>query len=418
MSYIVSFVLIVFTAFTFYMYGSMDRSNPVTASKDTEIGVEESSGGDSDISNTINNEINADGGNIDNSIVNEINGNNGEIDNNIENTINGGNGDIDNHIENYINGDNATIDNQIENNITNSSNNTIDNSVTNNIEVNIDVNVTNNVINNIEGNGNGEEENGTGESGNGTEDETGNGEDNGNGDEADNGEENGNGNGEANGETPDTVWGVDSASLTTEDMLMCVRENFGDPQVWARYLGDKEGVSYGLTQEEVELLHSNDIDIMVIWNHFTDATGYEKGQSEATAAIEMARDFGIPEGVAIFANVEPIYPIDADFLLGWYDALEESEYESGVYGIFHPDRELYTAYEIAAEENPSLLENNYVWTSSPEHGITTEENAPEYDPLAPEGALIAGWQYGIDAETCNIDTNHFDSNVFDALWSS
>lgn len=436
MPYLMSLVIIVLTAFTFYMYGSMDRSNPTTASNTSEVegSQEESNGAESDISNTITNEINA-GGEVDNTIINEINGDNGEIDNTIENDIDGGNGEIENSIENIINGDNATIDNHIENNIISGSNNTINNNVTNNIDVTIDVNVTNNIVNNIESSENGEEANGTDdngngteeangndeENGNGTEEEAGNGDENGNGtdDETENGDENGNGNGDAtNGDTPDTVWGIDSASLTTEDMLNCVRENFGDPQVWARYLGDKEDVSYGLTHEEVELLHDNGIDIMVIWNHFTDATGYEKGQNEATAAIEMARDFGIPEGVAIFANVEPNYPIDADFLLGWYETMEESEYESGVYGIFHPDRELYTAYEIAAEENSSLLENNYVWTSSPNHGITTEDNAPEYNPQAPEGALIAGWQYGIDAETCNIDTNHFDSNVFDALWST
>ncbi|MCK0472322.1 glycoside hydrolase domain-containing protein [Halalkalibacter sp. APA_J-10(15)] len=397
--YVLSLVLIFITAFTFYMYGSAD-TNPVTASDDTQ----ESNGEESDLRNTITNEINTEAGNVDNSIINEVNVSNGEINNSVENTINSKNGDIGNHIENHMSGDDATVDNQVENNITNGSNNTITNHITNNVEVNVDVHVKNNLVNNVEGKGD------DGESGT---------DENGNGDEAGREEENGdgNGNGEAsNGETPDTVWGVDSASLTTEDMLSCVRENFGDPKVWARYLGDKDGVSYGLTHEEVEFLHENDIDIMVIWNHFTDATGYEKGQSEATAAIEMAREFDIPEGVAIFANVEPIYPIDADFLLGWYDVMEESEYESGVYGIFHPDRELYTAYETAAEENTSLLENNYVWTSSPNIGITTEENAPEYDPEAPEGSLIAGWQYGIDAQTCNIDTNHFDSNVFDALW--
>ncbi len=379
------------------MYGSADRTNPVTASDDSQ----QSNGEESDLSNTITNEVNADAGNVDNSIINEVNVSDGEINNSVENTINSENGDIGNHIENHLSGDNATVDNQVKNNII-GSNNTVTNHITNNIEVNVDVHVENDIVNHVEGKG-----------GDGEDDTDGSG--NGNGDEADSEEENGNGEA-SNGEMPDTVWGVDSASLTTDDMLSCVRENFGDPQVWARYLGDKEGVSYGLTHEEVEFLHENDIDIMVIWNHFTDATSYEKGQSEATAAIEKAREFDIPEGVAIFANVEPIYPIDADFLLGWYDTLEDSEYESGVYGIFHPDRELYTAYETAVEENSSLLENNYVWTSSPNIGITTEENAPEYDPEAPEGALIAGWQYGIDAQTCNIDTNHFDSNVFDALW--
>lgn len=38
-----------------------------------------------------------------------------------------------------------------------------------------------------------------------------------------------------------------------------------------------------------------------------------------------------------------------------------------------------------------------------------EENAPDFDVDAPEGSMAYGWQYGIDAETCNIETNLFDS---------
>src|SRR5699024_6856939 len=113
------------------------------------------------------------------------------------------------------------------------------------------------------------------------------------------------------------VWGVDSASLTTENMLACVEDNFGSPEVWGRYLGDKEDVSRGLTSEEIDLLHANEIKILLIWNHFTDGTGYDHGQNQAEEAIAMAQDMGVPEEVAIFANVEPIYPIDAAFIQGW-----------------------------------------------------------------------------------------------------
>jgi hypothetical protein len=132
----------------------------------------------------------------------------------------------------------------------------------------------------------------------------------------------------------------------------------------------------------------------------------------------MARDFGIPEGVALFLNVEPIYPIEANFILGWYDVISESEYSNGIYGVFHPDQEVYMAYEAAVEQNPDILENTFVWTASPNHGITTEDNAPEYNPDAPDGSLIAGLQYGLDAETCNIDTNLFNGEVFEVLWSN
>ncbi|MBP1968383.1 hypothetical protein J2Z83_000475 [Virgibacillus natechei] len=305
-----------------------------------------------------------------------------------------GNG-LNNNVENNIDAENADVDNSIENTINSGDVGDIDNNVTNDINVSVDVNVSNSILNHIESDTSGDDENG-------------------NGNDDDNGNNDGNGNG--NDQVPETVWGVDSASLTTEDMLACVTENFGDPSVWGRYLGDNEGVSVGLTEEEIDLLQSNDIQTLVIWNHTTDVTGYDHGQSEANQAIEMAQDLGIPEGVALFANVEPIYPVDAAFLLGWHDALTDSEYNSGVYGIFDPSEELYVAFEEAAEENSDLLDEMYVWTASPNVGITTEDDAPSYEPDYPEGSLLAGWQYGIEAETCNIDTNLFDGNVLEVLW--
>ncbi len=310
----------------------------------------------------------------------------------IQNSNNNSDGShsLNNNIENNVDAENADVDNSIENNINSGDNNDIDNNVTNDINVSVDVNVTNNIYNNIEANS----------------------KDNSNGSDSNNG----NGNSNGNNDTTENVWGVDSASLTTEDMLACVRENFGDPNVWGRYLGDNEDVSFGITEDEVDLLHSNDIEILVIWNHFTDATGYDKGESEAEAAIEMARDLAIPEDVALFANVEPIYPINSEFILGWHETIMDSEYSSGIYGIFDPNEELYAAFEAAAEENSDLLDNMYIWTAAPNEGITTEENAPDYNPEYPDEALIGGWQYGIDAETCNIDTNIFDGNVLDVLW--
>lgn len=399
--FIAGFLLIFFTAAIFYMFGNLDKAEPAEASTKGETAESEGNGGDADISNIIDNNINGSNVTSDNAISNNIISKNSDTDD--SGSV------VNNQIDNDINGENADLENNIVNDIKGGSNNQLENNITNNIEVKVDVNVTNNITNNVDGSKKSKDD--SEEKGNGNGDNNGNGE-NDNGTDT-NGDENGEG---TNGEVPDTVWGVDSASLTTEDMLMCVRDHFGDPQVWGRYLGDKEGVSYGLTQEEVELLHSEDIQILVIWNHFEDATSYEKGQSEAQAAIEMAEDFGIPEEVALFANVEPIYPIDSGFLLGWYETLAESPYESGVYGIFDPSEELYIAYETAAEENSDLMENNWVWTAAPNVGITTEENAPEYNPEAPEGSLIAGWQYGIDAETCNIDTVHYNGDALEVFW--
>lgn len=316
-----------------------------------------------------------------------------------------GDGDsaVTNNVENNVNGDAAEVNNSISNNLKNSSNNKIDNNITNNIDVNVNVNVTNNVGNNVDG----QESSSNNNSKNQEQSNNQNG----------NSDQEGNTNEKKNDPSDDeTIWGVDSASLTTEEMISCVRENFGSPKVWGRYLGEKDGVSAGMTAEEVKLLHENDIKVLVIWNHFTDATGYENGKNEAEEAIKKAKELGIPEGVAIFADIEPNYPVDAEFIKGWSEVIAGSEYSSGIYGIFDAKRDLYKAFEEAAAEDQNILENTYIWTASPNEGITSEANAPEYKPEVPKNSLVGGWQYGIDAESCNIDTNLFSGKITDVLW--
>lgn len=334
---------------------------------------------------------------------------NTNISNNVQNNVDAKKADIKNDVDNNATGDNADVSNTIGNNLNNSSDNQIENNVNNNVEVNVNVNVSNDITNNAKApeanSGEGNDENN--DEGNNEENQ-----DNGNG----NNEENNNGNNEEGNGEAKLHWGVDSASLTTEDMLACVSDNFGSPDIWGRYLGNKEGVSQGLTADEIELLHSNEIKILLIWNHFEDATGFENGKAQAEAAIQMAQDMGVPEGVAIFADIEPDYPVDSEFIRGWYETMNESPYPPGIYGVFDSEQELYVALEQAGQDNGDLLGNTYIWTASPNVGITTEENAPEYKPEAPENSLIGGWQYGLDAQGCNIDTNLFHSDLLDVVW--
>jgi len=208
-------------------------------------------------------------------------------------------------------------------------------------------------------------------------------------------------------------WGVDSASYTTSDMLSCVNENFGDPKVWGRYLGEIDGVSESLDEEEIDYLHENDIKILVIYNLVTDATGYDHGVEHAKQAIEMARELDIPEGVALFVDIEPDFPVDSSFMEGWYEVVNDSQYEPAVYGVFNEDSELNNSFLQLAED---VQNNLIVWTAYPQEGITTEEDAPDYNPVAPENSQVIGWQYGLDAEACNIDTNLFNEKLLDFLW--
>ncbi|HWO96582.1 MAG TPA: hypothetical protein VNM45_09645 [Bacillus sp. (in: firmicutes)] len=38
---------------------------------------------------------------------------------------------------------------------------------------------------------------------------------------------------------------------------------------------------------------------------------------EAEKAINYANDLGVPMGVALFADIEPGYPVDSEFIRGW-----------------------------------------------------------------------------------------------------
>ena len=222
---------------------------------------------------------------------------------------------------------------------------------------------------------------------------------------------------EPKNDSPTYVWGVDSASFTTENLLACVREHIGAPKVWGRYLGDKDGVSYGLKKEEVQLLHAEGIRLLLIYNHFEDARGFDNGKKQAAQAIQLAKNLGAPPGVAIFADIEPGYPVDAAFIRGWFEGLAGSDYQPGIYGIFAPDRQLTAAFQKAVQANPQVKTETIIWSAFPQIGITTEQEAPSFQGQAPEGSLLLGWQYGIDAQSCNIDTNLFKEDLLQYLWS-
>lgn len=217
-------------------------------------------------------------------------------------------------------------------------------------------------------------------------------------------------------EPPQLLWGVDTASPIDQAFIQCVVDNYGKPTVFGRYLETKEGVSAGLTPEEVELLHQQGIKIIPIYNHFSNATTYEGGVQEAQAAIAFAQQIGIPEGKAIFADIEPTYPVDEAFIRGWVDTLLGSPYKPGIYGVFTNDSALTAAYLAAVASNQNVQSQTIIWSSNPDPGVTPQAKAPEFQPGAPENVPVSIWQYGIDGETCNIDTNLVQSNILEFLW--
>lgn len=343
------------------------------------------------ITNNIQNNINGNAQvDVETTVTNEINSDaTNSIDNTIQNKVDGsGDANLSNTIDNKLNGNTKGIlNNNLDNQLNGTGTYSLENNMNNNFGQDVNVDVKNSTTNSSGGR------------------------------DSDEGQENDDGQGNDPGELPEVVWGIDSASETTSEFIACVRENFGEPVIFGRYLGDKQGVSNGLTEEQVQLIQEQGSYILPIYNQFENATGFDNGISEAEEAIQLAQEIGIPEGVAIFANIEPEYPVDSAFISGWFEAISASPYKSGIYGIFDEERALTAAFNEAAESNAAIMEESVIWTASPNTGITTEAEAPEFNPDAPEGSLVLGWQYGIDAETCNIDTNLFDRDIIEVLWA-
>ncbi|MEH7094920.1 glycoside hydrolase domain-containing protein [Neobacillus vireti] len=215
---------------------------------------------------------------------------------------------------------------------------------------------------------------------------------------------------------PAIVWGVDTASRVDQAFLQCVKDNYGAPAVFGRYLETKGDVSTGLSKEEVNLLHQQGIKILPIFNHFKEAVGYQNGVAEAKEAIAYAQKIGIPKGVAIFADIEPTYPVDEAFIRGWVETLANSPYKPGIYGVFTPNSKLSAAYQAAVSKNKNVQTQAILWSSNPDPGVTAKSKAPAFQPGAPKNVKISIWQYGIDGKACNIDTNLIQSTVLEQLW--
>lgn len=209
-----------------------------------------------------------------------------------------------------------------------------------------------------------------------------------------------------------TYWGVDTSSQVTEAFYQCIQNNYGKPDVVGRYLGTNSGTSTGLRKEEISILKKKGAKIIPIYNHFSNATGYKNGVLEAQSAISLAKELAIPKGVVIYADIEPKYPVDAEFIRGWVETISSSPYKPGIYGVFLNGKQLSDAYNQAISKNMDLKNETYIWTSNPEAGTTKKQNAPEYKPNTPNFINAVIWQYGMQGQQCNVDTDLIQSSAF------
>lgn len=212
------------------------------------------------------------------------------------------------------------------------------------------------------------------------------------------------------------VWGVDSAVNVTEELFQCVLQNFGYPGFWGRYLVRVQGLSEGLAKPEISFIHNKGIKLLPIYNSIQEAKGYYRGRAAANNAAFYAQNLSIPKGIPIFADIEPHFQIDDEWIQGWTDEIILSGYKSGIYN-FPVTGGFNTAFCNAVKENKQIKTLNILWSAEPELEPSGLLDAPDYKPAGPVcGGNVWAWQYSRKVTSCPIDTNLAGSELVNILW--
>lgn len=211
-------------------------------------------------------------------------------------------------------------------------------------------------------------------------------------------------------------WGVDSAENVTEDLYQCVIHNFGRPGFWGRYLVRVQGISEGLTKQEISFIHSKGVKLLPIYNDFKVAIGFRQGIYAANHAVFHAHNLEIPLGVPIFANIERFFEIDREWIQGWTEGILQAGYRSGFYND-PVSGDFNHAFCHAAKENNIVIRQNILWSAEPVLELDNLYNPLNYEPKAPDcGGNVWIWQYSRQLPQCPIDMNLAIPRLVNLLW--
>ena len=209
------------------------------------------------------------------------------------------------------------------------------------------------------------------------------------------------------------LWGVDSCKSYTSDptgnsgLVAQVNSTLGTPGFWGRYLPNTPNCP-GLSGTEIGAAHARHMGILPIYNDYdcSAVSGNATGSAYGQAAVQLARNDAIPQGVGIAIDIEPpgdwcpgAANVDKAFIEGWYDQLSHAGYAPAFYGNTTRGSEFARAWCAAVAERPDIAYGSYLWSFEPSlitsHGA---QNAPVWGPFYPgcAGHYVV-WQYSLSA---------------------
>ena len=201
------------------------------------------------------------------------------------------------------------------------------------------------------------------------------------------------------------LFGVDSEAIS-DDMLQnnltefeWVSRNKLYPDFWGRNIVGE----HHLTKKEIEFLHNQGCKIAAIYRTSDVKETAEQGKVLAKKVDVVALELGIPEGTAVFLEIDENEKVTRSYMQGFAEMLLSEGFTPGFKvntdAKFRFDREYSGGMQAARD----VFEKCLIWAAAPslpefERTTTTHFIHPdEWLPFAPSGITrndIAIWQYG------------------------
>lgn len=213
------------------------------------------------------------------------------------------------------------------------------------------------------------------------------------------------------------LFGVDSKTRANDllqnniDEFEWVVRNKISPNFFGRYLTGENC----LTKDEITYIHKKGCKIAAIYKDSDVKQTEEQGELLAKKIDIRALELGIPEGTAIFLEIEDDEKVSAEFMHGFAKALMVEGYtpafKANTDAKFPFDRE----FGRGTQKDKDIFEKCLIWAVSPTipeyNGMTTSHliHPDTWKPFAPSAISrreIAVWQYGNDCHPIEDDNEN------------
>ena len=213
-------------------------------------------------------------------------------------------------------------------------------------------------------------------------------------------------------------WGIDTVSnVETGNIIAQTRSELGAPQFVGRYLI----YSSELSGTEAQYIHQQNLSILLIDD---PNRAFTSGATDAQQALAQAASLRVPQGVAIFRDVETSDPITSTYIAAYVAAFTGSGYIPGFYE--NPINGAFSdAYCSLVSSDPASVRGALLYSSEPEQtGANPRRSArPHFAPNVPGCANhTAAWQYlerGLfpTGTWPNVDVDELPARFSKDLWS-